>query len=258
MFIWMDVWWGLKTKRVCVTHLWVGFWVFFCFCFVCFFGGGLETTALACALYYNVWRDHMLCDTWISSLYLKAGEPHSVHTYTTHSRVTRWLQREVNQLRAHAPMSQFCSDSGLRLMLHSSSSSTSPWLPTHATSLRRWPTPHGTEHCGAGLGVGAEGGSLFIVSLYAGGRTEACSLTGLHSDRTSHWLQIFSWHVDLVAGLSDDPHSSGATVTEVSVPPVPTWVTRRQMTWRCWVPGPHLLLHSDHSPRSQLSSNRQI
>lgn len=31
-------------------------------------------------------------------------------------------------------------------MLHSPSSSTSPWLLRHTTSLLRWPTPHGTEH----------------------------------------------------------------------------------------------------------------
>ena len=83
-----------------------------------------------------------------------------------------------------------------------------------------------------------------------------CFPTGLHSDRISHWLQIFSWHEDLVSGLSGSPHSSGATVTAVSVPVAWTWVTWRQMTWRCWVPGPHLLLHSDHSPTSQLSANR--
>ena len=64
----------------------------------------------------------------------------------THFCVTCWLQREVNQLRAQAPRSQFCSVSGLRFMLHSSSSSTSPRLFTHTTSLLRWPTPQGTEH----------------------------------------------------------------------------------------------------------------
>lgn len=84
-----------------------------------------------------------------------------------------------------------------------------------------------------------------------------CSLTGLHSDRISHWLQIFSWHADLVTGLSVSPHSSDATVTEVSVALAWTCVTWRQMTWRCWVPGPHFLLHSDHSPTSQLSANHR-
>lgn len=43
-------------------------------------------------------------------------------------------------------MSQFCNVSGFRFMLHSPSSSTSPWLLRHTTSLLRWPTPHGTEH----------------------------------------------------------------------------------------------------------------
>lgn len=66
----------------------------------------------------------------------------------SHVNVTRWLQREVNQLRAQAPMSQFCSVSGFRFTLHSSSSSTSPWLLRQTTSLLRWPTPHGTEHWG--------------------------------------------------------------------------------------------------------------
>lgn len=82
-----------------------------------------------------------------------------------------------------------------------------------------------------------------------------CILTGLHSDRISHWLQIFSWQLDLVTGLSDNPHRSGSTITKVSVPLAWTWETWRQMTWRCWVPGPHLLLHSDHSPTSQLWAN---
>lgn len=86
---------------------------------------------------------------------------------------------------------------------------------------------------------------------------DVCLLTGLHSDRTSHWLQIFSWHVDLVTGLSDEAHSSVAAVTEVSVPLVWRRMTWRQMTWRCWKPGPHLLLHFDHSPRSQLLSNHK-
>lgn len=85
-----------------------------------------------------------------------------------------------------------------------------------------------------------------------------CFLTGLHSDRVSHWLQIFSWHVDWVTGLSDESHRSGVTVTEVSVPLAWTWVTWRQMTWRCWVPGPHFLLHSDHSPTSQLSGKIEM
>lgn len=143
-------------------------------------------------------------------------------------RVTRWLQAEVNQLRAHAPMSQFCSDSGLRLMLHSSSFSTSPWLLTHTTSLRCWPMPHGTGHYGAEPDDGLEK-SRRDSSV----RIKWCWLTGLHSDRTSHWLQIFSWQVDLVTGQSTPPHSSGATVTEVSVPLGFTWVTWRQMTWRC-------------------------
>lgn len=83
-------------------------------------------------------------------------------------------------------------------------------------------------------------------------------LTGLHSDRISHWLQIFSWHADLVMGLSDNPHFSGSTTAESSVSLVWwTWVTWRQMTWRCWEPGPHLLLHSDHSPTSQLAAQSQ-
>lgn len=77
---------------------------------------------------------------------------------STHFNITRWLQREVNQLRAQAPMSQFCSVSGFRFMLHSSSSSTSPWLLRHTTSLLRWPTPHGTEHWGdRGWDTGEEG-----------------------------------------------------------------------------------------------------
>lgn len=79
-----------------------------------------------------------------------------------------------------------------------------------------------------------------------------CVLTELHSDRISHWLHIFSWQVDLVTGFSDEPHSSGATVMDDSVPLLWTCVTWRQMIWRCWVPGPHLVLQSDHSPTSQL------
>lgn len=142
-------------------------------------------------------------------------------------KVTRWLQAEVNQLRAHDPMSQFCSDSGLRLMLHSSSFSTSPWLLTQTTSLRCWPMPHGTGH------YGAEPDDVWRTSQIFFSQDQVCWLTRLHSDRTSHWLQIFSWQVDLVTGQSTPPHSSGATVTEVSVPLGFTWVTWRQMTWRC-------------------------
>lgn len=94
----------------------------------------------------------------------------SKYNWWTHKQfVTRWLQREVNQLRAQAPMSQFCSLSGFRFRLHSSSSSTSPWLLRHTTSLLRWPTPHGTEHW-ATQG-GREGGTersmgVFIIKMY--------------------------------------------------------------------------------------------
>ncbi|KAK0148329.1 Maternal embryonic leucine zipper kinase [Merluccius polli] len=82
-------------------------------------------------------------------------------------------------------------------------------------------------------------------------------LTELHSERICHWLQILSWQEALVTGTSSTPHSSAPTVAVISVPLAWAWVTWRQMTCRFWVPGPHLRLHSDHSPRSQLSTNHK-
>lgn len=74
------------------------------------------------------------------------------------------------------------------------------------------------------------------------------SLTGLQSERTFHSLQIFIWQMLLVSGRSRWWHLLTCTVKVVL-----EWSWRHR-TWRCCDPRPHVLLHSDHSPMSQLNT----
>lgn len=69
--------------------------------------------------------------------------------------------------------------------------------------------------------------------------------------RICHSLQILSWQVLVVSGFSRCRQRKGCTVR---LRLAYTW---RHRTWRCCMPRPQVLLHSDHSPMSQLAQERE-